>query len=225
MLIAWVASRPLMRESSAHVDVDRSRYPVKGIDVSSHNGAVNYARVAADTVSFVLAKASEGVSFRDKKFVMNIESARRQGLRTGAYHFLRFDTPGFRQAQNFLRAVDGVVLDFPLIIDVEEWRNAETFTTAEVVAELREMIDCLNEAGRKVMIYTNKSGYDRFIRFRFDDLPLWVCSLRHEPATSVGWAFWQHSHKGHVPGVVGDVDLNTFNGDNEEFLDFLFKNT
>ena len=45
-----------MRESSAHVDVDRSRYPVKGIDVSAHNGAVNYARVAADTVSFVLAK-------------------------------------------------------------------------------------------------------------------------------------------------------------------------
>ena len=124
-----------MRESSAHVDVDRSRYPVKGIDVSAHNGAVNYARVAADTVSFVLAKASEGVSFRDKKFVMNVESARRQGLRTGAYHFFRFDTPGFRQAQNFLRAVDGVVLDFPLIIDVEEWGNAETFTTAEVVAD------------------------------------------------------------------------------------------
>ncbi len=225
MLIGLVTIQPLLRPGSVHVDVDRTRYPVKGIDVSAHNGVVNYARVAADSVTFVIAKASEGVSFRDKRFVMNIESARRHGLRTGAYHFFRFDIPGFRQAQNFLRAVDGVVLDFPLIIDVEEWGNADSFTTAEVVNELREMVECLGEAGRKVMIYTNKSGYERFIKFRFDDLPLWVCSLRHEPATSVGWSLWQHSHKGHVPGVIGDVDLNTFNGNNEEFLDFLFKNT
>lgn len=196
----------------ASVDVDPARFPVRGIDISAHNGSVDFDSVARAGISFVYIKASEGASWRDSRFNDNYERARRAGLAVGLYHFFRFDIEGWRQSVNFLLALRGRPLDLPVAIDVEEWGNPGEFTTEIIIDNLRSMVELLRQGGREPIIYTNKNGYYRFIRGHFDDVALWICSFTDPPlAERDRWTLWQHSHLGRVPGIRGDVDLNTFN--------------
>lgn len=219
--IAIVAIARATRPRPDHADPDRERYPIMGIDISAHNGMVDFARVAADSVAFVYIKASEGVDFRDAAFADNVMRAREAGLPVGAYHFFRFDCEGWRQAANLMRAIGPLRLDLPVAIDLEEWRNAPPASTGEIVVQLHGMVDYLLAAGHTPVIYTNKSGHQRFVRGRFDNLPLWICSFTDPPISRADWTLWQHSHVGRVDGVPGPVDLNTFCGDSAAFRRWL----
>lgn len=206
----WRMTRPRID----HVEPDRSLYPLRGIDISAHNGLIDFRRVAADSISFVFIKATEGDNFADVAFDDNYFRARQAGLLTGAYHYFRFDCEGWRQAANLHRVVAGKELDLPLAIDIEEWGNTSAeVPTGEIIMQLHGMVDYLTAHGYRVLIYTNKSGHRRFIRGHFDDLPLWICSFTDPPISRADWTFWQHSHRGVVDGVPGPVDLNTFAGD------------
>lgn len=207
------------RAAPRHVDVDRAAYPVKGIDISAHNGHVDFDSVVADTVRFVYIKATEGLSHRDSLFASSAARAREAGLSVGAYHFFRFNTPGSAQARNLLEAVRDVPLDLPLAIDVEEWGNAADFDRDDVIRQLRGMVQVLRDSGCRVMIYTNKNGYGRFVSSAFADVPLWLCSIT-PGGPSARWTLWQHSHAGRVRGVRGDVDINAFRGDTAAWAAF-----
>lgn len=196
-----------------HVELQRDRFPVVGVDLSAHNGDIDFGRVAADGVDFAFLKASEGVTFRDPKFRANYDAAREAGLKTGAYHFFRFDCDGYEQGRNFLASVDSLHFDLPLAIDIEEWSNPEECSTDKVVEALRGMIFALEGSGRKVILYTNKRGFNRFIKGHLEEMPVWVCSFTNPPFASDDWVLWQHSHESTVDGIRGKVDLNTFNGD------------
>jgi len=89
------------------VAVDRFRYPVAGIDVSKHNGVIDFDAVAADDYQFVFIKASEGKTYKDEAFDRNYHSARNAGLKVGAYHFFRKNRTGQEQAANLLSVVAG----------------------------------------------------------------------------------------------------------------------
>ena len=81
------------------------RFPVQGIDVSHHQGVVDWERVASNrAIRFVYIKASEGGDFRDASFTENWNGARRGGLVAGAYHYFTFCRSGRDQAANFLAA-------------------------------------------------------------------------------------------------------------------------
>lgn len=79
-----------------------SRFPVHGIDVSRHNGAIDWPRVADAGVAFAWIKASEGGDVRDPRFTENVTGASAAGLRVGAYHFFTFCRPAADQARQFL---------------------------------------------------------------------------------------------------------------------------
>lgn len=201
-----------------HTDVDRAEFPVKGIDVSAHNGLVDFSAAKADSVEFVLLKATEGTDFSDAMFERNYQAAKDAGLKVGAYHFFRFDSPGHLQAYHFLSELEGCSLDLPLAIDVEEYGNPEGFSDNHVADELRAMADVLAAGGLRVIIYTNKQGLDRYVAPAFpDSMPaLWISSPSGRPSAK-GWTLWQHSHKGRVLGLRGPVDLNTFAGSDADF--------
>ncbi|MCM1356071.1 MAG: hypothetical protein NC212_06675 [Staphylococcus sp.] len=208
------------RSAGSKVYPDRERFEVIGIDISSHNGEIDFEKVAADGISFVIIKATEGGTFKDKKFVDNLRRAREAGLKVGAYHFFRFDTPGYMQGLNFLNSVKSRSLDLPLVIDIEEWANPNSQPTPMVLNRLSEMIDHLEDHGHRVMLYTNKNGFARFVRGRLEGYPLWICSLVDEP-TDIGWTLWQGTHNGRVSGINHPVDINAFTGTVSEWETFL----
>lgn len=211
----------LLIPSRAHVDVNRNIFPVKGIDISWHNGEIDFPRVKKAGVDFAFVKATEGESYRDPMFETNFEGARNAGIPVGAYHFFRFDCDGAMQARNLLTALADRPTDLPVAIDVEDYGNPEGYDDHNIALNLREMIDILSESGRKVLIYSNKKGYERYVRNNFDNLPVWVCSFSGPPVDEINWTLWQHSHLSRIDGIDSPVDLNTFNGDRKSFQSWL----
>lgn len=199
---------------------DRNRFKIVGIDISAHNGDIDFRKVAADGITFVIIKATEGGTFKDRRFVDNLREAREAGLKVGAYHFFRFDTPGYMQGLNFLHSLQSRELDLPLIIDIEEWANPNSQPTPVVLNRLTEMIDHLESHGHRVMLYTNKNGFARFVRGRLEGYPLWICSLIDEPR-EIDWVIWQGTHNGRVDGINHPVDINAFSGTEDEWAEFL----
>ena len=214
LLIAGGLAYVSRRMQRPNIVVHKREYPISGIDISSHNGTIDFSRVAADSITFVYIKASEGADFRDRRFSANCDSAAKAGLKVGAYHFFRKYGNGTLQAANFLDAVAGKMLDLPLAIDVEDWGNEDAESEAVVRTNLQEMVTALQKRGCRVMIYTNKDGHRSYIRDQFSHLDLWLCTFKHPRKVSgYDWTMLQYSHWGNVAGVDGEVDLNVFNGD------------
>lgn len=213
-LVSFVTGTP--QTSSLNVVPDRSKFPVRGIDISHHNGKIDFRRVAADSIDFVYIKSTEGVDHTDPLFRTNYTSARKAGLATGFYHFFRFDRGGVKQGRHFLNTTEGLDTRLPMVIDFEEGGNPDDVDYYRIVGRLRDMSGYLKRHGRRVMIYCNTKDYERYIRGNFDDLDLWLATER-EPEAGDPRKLWQHSHKGKVPGISNPVDINTFNGSRDEF--------
>lgn len=197
--------------------VDAERFPVKGIDVSAHNGMMNLDAAAADGIEFVFIKATEGKSFRDENFAINYLKAGHAGLKRGAYHFFRFDVDGIQQAENLLKAVAGRPMELGLVIDVEQHGNPEDVDPDSIAARLRDMVDILIMSGHRVTFYSNRDGYDKYVFPTLPGYPLWICSFKDENAQMSDWTFWQYDHHGKVAGIRGDVDLNVFHGSRSDW--------
>ena len=200
--------------------VDPVRYPVRGIDVSAHNDMMNLDAAARSGIEFIFIKASEGATFRDENFRINFIKARHAGLKTGAYHFFRFDVDGVSQAVNFLQTVGHRKLELGLAIDVEKHGNPPGVPPDSIALRLTQMVDYLNLMGHRVTFYTNRDGYFDYLAKTFPGSSLWICAFSKTPINAE-WTFWQYDHHGKVPGIKGDVDLNVFCGDRDEWSNYL----
>lgn len=200
--------------------VDPERYPIRGIDVSRHNGLMNLDAAASDGIEFIFIKASEGIDFRDENFRINYHKARHAGLKIGAYHFFRFDRDGVLQAKNFLKAIGMRPLQLGVVIDVEQQGNPKDVAIADITERLTRMKEYLNLKGYRVTFYTNVDGYYEYLAENFPGSPLWICSFSEIPFNGE-WTFWQYNHRGHVAGIRGDVDLNVFCGNRKEWESYL----
>ena len=135
--------------------VDPQRFPVRGIDVSRHNGMMNLDAAAAEGIEFIFIKASEGSDYRDENFSINYRKARHAGMKVGAYHFFRFDRDGIEQAQNLLDVIGHRHLDLGIAIDVEEYTNPKDVPATLVSDRLSRMKEYLNLNGFRVIFYSN----------------------------------------------------------------------
>lgn len=218
----FLVVRPLITHSTLDVAVERSQFPIKGIDLSHHNGDVDFSRVARDSVEFVYLKASDGVGDYDSHLDKYYRGARTTPLRVGFYHFFRYNRDGDLQADYFLSVIDKYKSDLPLVIDIED--NSNPAVQCEiVVTRLRTMINRLHELGHRVMLYSNFKEYDTYLKNSFSDIDMWIASSRY-PLSGDPRTLWQHSHQGHVDGIDGDVDLNTFVGTRDDWHRWLAQN-
>ena len=187
---------------------DRSRFPLRGIDVSHHQGSIDWAAVAAADVAFAYIKASEGGDHRDREFQRNITEANRFGLPVGAYHFFTFCRPGIDQARNFIEAVSTGVMQLPPVVDIEFAGNCDRRPSAdELGREVAIFLDMVESRfGSKLVYYAPDDLLEAYGE-ALPSRPLWRRSVFHEPELS-NWTIWQYHPTGHVAGIDGDVDLN-----------------
>lgn len=221
VFMGWYVLRQYILPHS--VNVDRYRYPIAGIDVSKHNGDIDFDQVRDDDYQFVYIKASEGMTYKDDAFDRNYRAARKAGLKVGAYHFFRKNRTGEEQASNLLSAIRGKELDLPLVIDLEDdWGNGAGVSRQEALERVMDMIEVLNGKGYQVMIYTNLDGYNKYYKDMLGDHDLWLCSFNSpDLLTSLPHCFQQFSHEGSVRGIEGKVDLNVFRGSRGEWENYL----
>jgi lysozyme len=194
-------------------------FKVRGIDLSHHNGRINYDKL--DSLDFVFLKVTEGTSWTDKTFSKHYHAFREREIAIGAYHFFRFDTDGKSQAQHFLAHLAGKEFQIPLVVDVEQ-ENNPFVPRAKVIARLDAFVkEVKRQTGIKPIIYTNGIGYSDFISDDFDDHTLWLSSTNKWRPAMTDCTFWQFNINADLSAITHDVDLNVFRGSREEWEEYL----
>lgn len=182
----------------------------RGIDVSAHQGPINWAQVAAAGIHFAYIKASEGGDWVDEHFQRNWSGAKAAGLKPGAYHFFTLSRPGADQADNFLKVAPPDPDSLSPAVDLEFGGNSRVRPPRDqVIGQLREFLARVESAhGRPAILYLLPEFESHYrIREAFQR-ELWIRSLLTRPAESDGWKIWQTTPLGRVPGIQGPVDLN-----------------
>jgi lysozyme len=211
-----------------HNPASAQEYPVKGFDISHHQGDIQWQQISPKSYQFVYLKATEGGDFKDRKFQDYWLQAREQGLTVGAYHFYRLCRDGAIQAQNFIETVPNKADALPPVIDLEyDSHCINTYTREQLLKEIQVMHDRLSQHyGKQPIFYTSKAFYNIILGGEFTKTPLWVREYKGKPDLKGNpkWLFWQHTNQGQIKGIPKEVDLNVFNGDEEDWMHFLEDN-
>lgn len=184
-----------------------------GLDLSHHNGRIDWSRLDAAPVDFLYFKATEGGDWKDPRFLENWREATTRGWLVGAYHFYRLCMPGTEQAANFIQSVEVRDGTLPPAVDLEYAHNCEPRgSTAETLAELDVFLTALEaEYGARPVIYTTPEFHADWLAGTYDDYPLWLRSLGEMPPRTLNGRapdIWQYTMSGRVPGIEGRVDMN-----------------
>jgi GH25 family lysozyme M1 (1,4-beta-N-acetylmuramidase) len=197
-----------------------------GIDVSYHQGAIDWGRVAAAGKRFAFVRATAGTLTADTAYWTNRSAARAAGLAVGSYHFANPDTAvndAGNEASWFLRNAAITSGDLVPVLDLE---TANGLSPESLTAWTQTWLSQVSAAtGVRPIIYTTPKFWstsmadtDWFARNGY--AVLWVANwtTASQPVVPAsnwatrGWSFWQHSSSGTVPGISGAVDLDRFNG-------------
>ena len=219
--VAWVL---LTRGYVRFVYPSWSRYPVRGVDVSHHNGRVDWPRIRAAGYSFAYLKASEGVTLRDSTFARNRDAARAAGLVTGAYHYLSLCSSAADQAHNFAAAMGPPAPgSLPPAVDLEFGGNCGERPSPEAVrAKVNAFLAVLDSAGYPpAVLYVTREFHAAYLDGQPVTNPLWVRSVFGPPRFGGAWSFWQYAATGRVAGARGRIDLDLFRGSPAAFRTFV----
>ena len=195
----------------------RKEFPIVGIDISHHQGTIDWDKLQTEDISFIIIKATEGGDFKDPRFKDNWENSKRRQYKVGAYHFYRLCKSGKDQAVNFIQTVPADKNDLPPAIDLEFGGNCGTTQTKEqILHEIKEFLDTVHAFYEKrPILYATKDFYDEFLVNEFKEYPIWIRDIYWRPALEDDrdWTFWQFANRAHLKGIDTYVDLNVYNGD------------
>lgn len=194
---------------------------LRGIDVSTHQGTIDWDEVAGVGLSFVIVKATQGRSqataglrnFTDSKFKRNITEAHRIGLRVGVYHYLTAQTVGeaMEEAEYFLSAIEPYkpIIDLWAVVDVESKYLPKDKTLLTQI--VNTFCSRVTSAGLRPMVYTNPD----YLKHRLNDVsywPLWLALWRNKTnvptvAEYPAMKLWQWGGEA-ISGISGKTDAN-----------------
>lgn len=206
-----------------------NKYTIHGIDVSSYQGRIDWQRVKKmreDSVhiSFAFIKATEGILKTDPYFRRNWRECQKADISCGAYHFFRPKFSGKYQARFFLQNVKVVKGNLPVVVDVE---GLDGVSPEKMRLELTDFLTEITlKTGAKPIIYSGLKFYEDNLAGYFDNSVLWLSNFDHPElavSASTKWAFWQHSNRARVNGIIHGVDFDLFKGDSLAFQKMLIR--
>lgn len=190
----------------------------RGIDVSHHNGTIDWAKVkASGNVDFAIIRSGYGwtdgdiESQRDKRFWENVKGCEANGIPYGIYHYSYCTDPNnaHKEAEYFLKLIKGTKPSYPVWFDIED----ESHTKLSK-ADLTKITDTFCSVVEKAGYYVGVYSYKAFLEQKLDMISIgkydvWVAHINTAKTNYGGnYGMWQYSWKGSVAGIEGDVDLN-----------------
>ena len=217
-MVLLCACKPSVERPAAarpQVPPRNSEATYDGIDISSHQGYIDWAKVSSDKdIRFVYIKATEGATYRSPHYVHNLTNARRYGVLVGSYHYLTSTSTIDEQFKNFSQFALKEIQDLEPMLDVEtrgQWSRAQLMDSVEKFCRLTEQ-----HYGVKPMIYSTMGFYNNNLTPRFNDHHLYIGRYSNsEP--DIDWegrfTIWQFTETGIVPGIDAYVDMCRYNKD------------
>ena len=185
---------------------------MRGIDVSVHNGNIDWQKVKNAGIQFAILRAGYGreLSQKDSRFEENYKGAKAAGIPVGAYWYSYATTvdEARLEAEVCVQILKNKQFEFPVFFDQEEKKTLDT-GKANCSAMVRAFCDVLEKAGYWVGLYTSRSVLSTHIE---DDIKtryaLWVAEWGSKLNYSGSVGLWQYSSEGKVNGISGNVDLD-----------------
>ena len=195
--------------------VDPTKVQYDGIDVSKHQGTINWEELKRNAkIKFVYIKATEGSNYVDPKYKDNIKNARKHGFKVGSYHYFTDLSSARMQFQNFIQNTNRDEQDLLPVIDVErrnKWTPQQLRDSVKVFADLIE-----DYYGCKPLIYTFETFFNKNLGRAFEKYPIFIAKYpkgKEVPnINGIKWVLWQFSECGKFKGVKDNlVDMSRFN--------------
>lgn len=193
---------------------------IHGIDVSYHQGAIDWDKVAADQVDFAIIRGAYrgytvGSLNKDNSFDINVTGALRAGLEVGVYVFSQAITveEALEEADFLLEMLEPYTITGPVVFDWEVIgsKDARTYglDTQTVTAAALAFCQRIQQAGYTPMIYFNSyAGYVKYDLSQLTDYDFWFAQYRSQPDFYYNIQMWQYTSSGRVDGISGNVDRN-----------------
>ncbi len=192
----------------------------KGIDVSKHQGEIDWEKVAADGVKFAFIRVGNrgygsGAIVEDAQFDENIKGAISNGIQVGVYFFSQAinEQEAKEEAQFVLDKIAPYRVQCPIVIDVEKVADSEArmnkISSEQRTANTLVFLQAVEDAGYEAMLYHNmEMGLLMLDLAQFEEYNKWFAYYNKEIYYPYAFDVWQYSDKGRVNGINGDVDLN-----------------
>ncbi len=206
---------------------------ITGIDVSKHQGSINWSQVKNDGISFAFIKIAgrgyeTGKLYYDTRYKENLSGANAAGIKTGAYFFSQATTvqEAREEASMIIDALKGYKISYPVVFDWETAKGYRTYSgisKSTMTAMAETFCSMVEAAGYKAMIYANTFDFERFnstsLTSRYAS---WLARYPENydgngkrfalgdgiPSLDYPYQIWQYSSTGRVSGISGYVDMN-----------------
>lgn len=186
----------------------------KGIDVSYHNGTIDWKRVKQSGVEYAIIRCGYGTNDKnqdDKKWEENVKGCIDNNIPYGVYLYSYADTveKASSEADHAIRLLQGKKLKYPVYYDLEEDKLRDKISKKTIADIAQTFCDKLSAKGYTVGIYANKDWFTNYLTdSRFNNWTKWVAQYNTVCNYKGKYDMWQCSSTGRVPGISGNVDLN-----------------
>ncbi len=201
---------------------DDAKYTSRfGIDVSKHQGDIDWETVKAQGVDFAFVRigyrgyGEEGNINLDQKFYQNIEGAQAAGIHVGVYFFSQAinEEEAIEEANFVINALEGYDLQMPVVYDPEsildDVARTDDVSGEQFTKNAVAFCDVIKENGFWPMVYSNMlwEAYELNLT-QLPNIPVWYADYEPYPQTPYYFSVWQYTNEGTLEGIDGPVDLN-----------------
>lgn len=191
-----------------------------GIDVSDHNGTIDWSAVKDMGVQFAFIRAgyrgyTEGGIHEDAQFKTNILAARKAEIPVGAYFFSQAinEEEALEEALFVLDLVEDYGLQLPIVYDPETIADDSARTTGlskeQLTANALAFCGAIKEAGYEPCLYVNNmwQAYSLSME-QFNEIQIWLADYRDQPQSPYHYEYWQYSYAGNGTRIGSDTDVD-----------------
>lgn len=240
VITADSASKPVANSSADTANlVHNSKYAdyakSNGIDVSYHNGTIDWKAVASDGIDFAVVRIGYrgydgGLLRTDDKYYQNMQGAIDAGLDVGAYFFTQAITvqEAIDEAKLCIARVKDYNITMPIYFDVEKTEgsgangrlNTAKLTIAQRTAIAEAFCQTIADAGYQAGIYSSKSYFLDYLDpdYLSTKYNIWLAHYTTETNYKGDYHLWQYTSTGSVKGISGNVDMNVLYSRKVSFL-------
>ncbi len=213
---------------------------LKGIDVSHHQGVIDWTSVKSSDVDYAIIRCGYGdnlTQYDDAYWKTNADACTDLDIPFGAYLYSYASSieEAESEAAHAIRLLEGYDLDYPIYLDLEDNKTVATCSN-DLIGQMAKMFcDALQEEGYKVGIYANKNWWDNKLTsdvFLNSSWYKWVAQYNSYCTYEGSYTMWQATSSGSVPGISGNVDINFWFDDitvippiDDDTTDYSFPNT
>lgn len=190
-----------------------------GIDVSAYQGDIDWQRVKASGVDFVILRAGyrgskTGVLVEDSYFEKNLQGAREAGIQVGVYFFTQAvsEVEAVEEASMVVSLLEKSKIDYPIFIDTEGAGGngrADLLDVDTRTAVCKAFCKTVESAGYHGGVYASRSWYYRNLNAsELEDFVIWDAEYVGSPQYTGKFDMWQYTSSGLIDGINTRVDLD-----------------